>query len=72
MKLRIATAPKYSPAARDYSLFRTLYHGGLRSDEAALLDIPDVHFNRDPFGKLHVRLRGRSHLRTATAVGADA
>jgi integrase/recombinase XerD len=70
MKLRIATARTYSPAARDYALFRTLYHGGLRSDEAALLDIPDVHFNRGPFGKLHVRLR--SHLRTATAVGADA
>jgi hypothetical protein len=34
---------------------RTLYHAGLRSDEAALLDRPDVHFNRGPFGKLRVR-----------------
>ncbi|MET7335599.1 tyrosine-type recombinase/integrase [Nonomuraea sp. NPDC005650] len=55
LKDRIATARKYGPAARDYALFRTLYHAGLRSEEAALLDRPDVHFNRGPFGKLHVR-----------------
>jgi integrase len=46
---------KYAPAARDYALFRTLYHAGLRSQEAALLDWADVHFGRGPFGKLHVR-----------------
>src|SRR5271157_1318602 len=28
MKSRIATARKYAPAARDYALFRALYHGG--------------------------------------------
>src|SRR5712691_4365054 len=55
LKARIATARKYAPAARDYALYRTLYHAGLRSDEAVLLDRPDVHFNRGPFGKLHVR-----------------
>ena len=55
LKTRIATARKYAPAARDYALFRTLYHAGLRSEEAALLDRPDVHFGRGPFGKLHVR-----------------
>lgn len=55
LKGRIATARKYAPAARDYAMFRTLYHAGLRSEEAALLEIPDVHFNRGPFGKLHVR-----------------
>ncbi|GAA3139581.1 hypothetical protein GCM10020255_015740 [Rhodococcus baikonurensis] len=55
MKARIITARKYGPAARDYALFRTLYHAGLRSEEAALLDLPDVHFDRGPFGKLHVR-----------------
>jgi site-specific recombinase XerD len=52
---RIATARKYGPAARDYALFRTLYHAGLRSEEAVLLDRPDAHFNLGPFGKLHVR-----------------
>jgi hypothetical protein len=31
LKTRIATARKYAPAARDYALFRTLYHAGLRS-----------------------------------------
>ncbi|MFD8483597.1 hypothetical protein [Kitasatospora sp. NPDC059673] len=30
LKARIATARKYAPAARDYALFRTLYHAGLR------------------------------------------
>lgn len=55
MRERIATARKYAPAARDYALFRTLYHAGLRADEAARLDVADVHFDRGPFGKLHVR-----------------
>ena len=55
LKGRIATARKYAPAARDYALFRTLYHAGLRSDEASQLDRPDAHFGRGPFGKLHVR-----------------
>lgn len=55
LKARIATARKYAPAARDYALFRTLYHAGLRSEEAALLLRGDVHFGRGPFGKLHVR-----------------
>jgi integrase/recombinase XerD len=61
MKARIATARKYAPAARDYALFRTLYHGGLRSEEAALLEVPDVHFGRGPFGKLHVRFGKGAH-----------
>jgi len=61
LKTRIATARKYAPAARDYALFRTLYHAGLRSEEAALLDQPDVHFGRGPFGKLHVRFGKGAH-----------
>lgn len=61
LKGRIATARKYAPAARDYALFRTLYHAGLRSDEAAQLDRCDVHFGRGPFGKLHVRFGKAAH-----------
>jgi site-specific recombinase XerD len=61
LKGRIATARKYAPAARDYALFRTLYHAGLRSDEASMLDVPDVHFGRGPFGKLHVRFGKAAH-----------
>lgn len=61
LKTRIATARKYGPAARDYALFRTLYHAGLRSDEASCLDIADVHFGRGPFGKLHVRFGKAAH-----------
>ena len=55
LKGRIATARKYAPAARDYALFRTLYHAGLRSEEASRLERQDMHFSRGPFGKLHVR-----------------
>ncbi len=55
LRERIATARKFSPAGRDYALFRTLYHAGLRADEAASLEIADLHFSRGPFGKLHVR-----------------
>lgn len=61
MKARIATCRKYAPAARDYALFRTLYHAGLRSEEAASLDRPDLHFGRGPFGKLHVRFGKGAH-----------
>ena len=61
LKGRIATARKYAPSARDYALFRTLYHAGLRADEAAQLERPDVHFGRGPFGKLHVRFGKAAH-----------
>jgi len=55
LKARVETARKYAPAARDYVLFRTLYLAGLRAAEAVSLDVTDVHFDRGPFGKLHVR-----------------
>ncbi len=55
MRGQIATARKYGTAGRDYTIFRTLYHAGLRSDEAARLSVSDVHLDRGPFGKLHVR-----------------
>ncbi|MEV6126387.1 site-specific integrase [Streptomyces violaceusniger] len=42
-------------------MFRTLYHPGLRSEEASLLDKPDVHFSRGPSGKLHVRFGKAAH-----------
>jgi site-specific recombinase XerD len=55
LKQRLATCRTFAPAARDYALFRTLYHAGLRSEEAVSLEVCDVHFDRGPFGKLHVR-----------------
>jgi len=55
LKTRIVSSRKYGPAARDYVLFRVLYHAGLRSEEVVMLDRSDVHFGRGPFGKLHVR-----------------
>ena len=61
LKDQIVTAHKYAAAARDYALFRTLYHLGLRSEECALLERTDVHFSRGPFGKLHVRLGKAAH-----------
>ena len=61
LKGRIATARKYAPSARDYALFRTLYHAGLRAEESSLLERADVHFTRGPFGKLHVRFGKGAH-----------
>lgn len=55
LKGRVATARKFKTAARDYALFRTLYHAGLRADESASLELQDLHFGRGPFGKIHVR-----------------
>ncbi len=52
---RVATARKFAAAGRDYALFRTLYHAGLRADETASLEQADLHFGRGPFGKIHVR-----------------
>jgi integrase len=72
LKVRIATARKYGPAARDYALFRTLYHAGLRADEAAQLERPDVHFGRAVRQTACTVRQGRSHVRAAAAVGADA
>ena len=42
-------------------MFRTLYHAGLRSEEASRLEQPDLHFGRGPFGKLHVRFGKGAH-----------
>lgn len=55
LRARVNTARKYGPAARDYALFRTLYWTGLRSAEAVGLDVGDLHWDRGPFGKIHVR-----------------
>jgi integrase/recombinase XerD len=55
LRERLATCRKFAPAARDYALVRTLYHAGLRAEEAVSLEVTDVHFTRGPFGKLHVR-----------------
>jgi site-specific recombinase XerD len=55
LRERVATARKFASAGRDYALFRTLYHCGLRSDETASLERADLHFDRGPFGKIHVR-----------------
>jgi integrase/recombinase XerD len=55
LRRRVGTTRKYTTAARDYALFRTLYFAGLRAEESASMNRADVHFGRGPFGKLHVR-----------------
>lgn len=37
------------------------YHAGFCFEEASLLDKPDLHFSRGPFGKLHVRFGKGTH-----------
>lgn len=55
LRERVATARVFAAAGRDYALFRTLYHAGLRTEETVMLDVADLHFDRGPFGKIHVR-----------------
>lgn len=55
LRERVATARKYASAARDYTLYQTIYLAGLRAQETVSLELCDVHFSRGPFGKLHVR-----------------
>ena len=55
IRTRMGVVRKWAPWARDYALYRTLYHAGLRASEVTRLEIRDVHFDRGPFGKLHVR-----------------
>jgi len=54
-RARMEIARKWVPWARDYALFRLLYHCGLRSAEATALEVRDLHFDRGPFGKVNVR-----------------
>ena len=73
LKERIAGARKYAAAGRDYALYRTLYLAGLRAEESASMDRPDVHFGRRPFGQAARPLRqGSPDVRPAAPVGADA
>ena len=70
---RIATARKYGPAARDYALFRTLYHAGLRADEASMLDQQRPAFRPGPVREAARAVReGGQDVGAAAAVGADA
>ncbi len=69
---RIATARRYAPAARDYALFRTLYHAGLRSEEAARW-IGRSSLRPGPVRQAARAVRqGRADFGAAAAVGADA
>lgn len=56
LRERIESARKYAPAARDYAVFRAMYWTGLRCSEFIALDVGDLHWDRGPFGKVHVRL----------------
>jgi integrase/recombinase XerD len=61
LRERVNTGRVFATAGRDYALYRTLYHAGLRSEEAVTLDVPDLHFSRGPFGKIHVRFGKATH-----------
>ena len=64
LKARIGTARKYAPAARDYALFRMLYHAGIRCEEAVLLGCPGRPLQPRPVRETARPLRqGRPHIR---------
>ena len=55
LRERVATARVFVSAGRDYALFCTLHHAGLRTEETVMLDVADLRFDRGPFGKIHLR-----------------
>jgi site-specific recombinase XerD len=55
LRERIGSSRKYASAARDYAVFRAMYWTGLRCSEFIALDVGDLHWERGPFGKVHVR-----------------
>jgi site-specific recombinase XerD len=61
LRERVGTARVFAAAGRDYALYRSLYHAGLRAEEAVMLEVADVHLDRGPFGKLHVRFGKATH-----------
>ncbi|MEU7592614.1 hypothetical protein AB0B79_06190 [Streptomyces sp. NPDC039022] len=54
-RARLATVSDYPAAARDYALWRALYHSAPRLSEALRLELCAVHPELGPSGKLHVR-----------------
>jgi integrase len=50
---RIDPSHKGIPVARDYAMFRFLYHTGLRENEVAMVDLKDVRFD---LGTIHCRI----------------
>jgi site-specific recombinase XerD len=55
IKEELATARKFAPLARDYTLYRLLALAGLRINEAVMLDVKDCRFDLGEHGKVHVR-----------------
>src|SRR5260370_7913978 len=65
LRERVGTARVFASAARDFALYRTLYHAGLRSEEAVALHASALHFDPGPFHQLRLRFAnatGRSAL----------
>lgn len=50
---QIDESHKGVPVARDYAMFRFLYHTGMRENEVAMVDVKDVRFE---LGTIHCRI----------------
>lgn len=50
---RIDASHKGIPVARDYAMFRFLYHTGMRENEVSMVDVKDVRFD---LGTIHCRI----------------
>ena len=73
LRERIATARKFGPAGRDYALFRTLYHAGLRADEAASLELGRSALRSGPVRQDPCPLSARAPgFGPSASLGADA
>ena len=73
LRERVGTARKFAPAGRDYALYRTLYHAGLRSEEAVSLEGADLHFRPGPVRQdPRAPRQGGQGFGPAAPLGADA
>ena len=73
LRVRVGTARKYAPAARDYALFRMLYWTGLRSGRSGRARCRGSALGSGPVRQDSCPVRQRRpNLGPATAVGADA
>lgn len=64
----LGSCRNFAPAARNYTAAKLMAAVGLRVIEARNLDLADIRWELDPFGKLHVRVgKGREARGPASA-----
>jgi len=56
LRERLPLARQYAVAARDLTIFETLYLTAVRASELAHFNVEDIYFGKGPGGQIHVRM----------------